>query len=84
MLRLPQFCCVKYVAMELTRGNEKRVMSPSGGSTLMTSAPMSASIRPQCGPESTRGEVEHAHAVEGTRAPGGPAPPVATVVIEPD
>ena len=22
MLRLPQFCCVKYVAMELTRGNE--------------------------------------------------------------
>ena len=54
MFRLPQFCCVKYVAMELTRGNEKRVMSPSGGSTLMTSAPMSASIRPQCGPESTR------------------------------
>ena len=29
-------------------------MSPSGGSTLMTSAPMSASIRPQWGPESTR------------------------------
>ena len=29
-------------------------MSPSGGSILMTSAPRSASIRPQWGPASTR------------------------------
>ena len=44
MLRFPQFCCAKYDAIEFFRGHENRVMSPSGGSTLITSAPMSTSM----------------------------------------
>src|SRR5512139_1073056 len=36
------------------RGLANRVMSPSGGSTLITSAPRSHSIRVQCGPLRTR------------------------------
>ncbi len=43
----PTFCCTKYVASDPTRGLENRVRSPAGGSTLITSAPMSASIRVQ-------------------------------------
>ena len=54
MLRLPLFCCTKYVDSPLTRGREKRVRSPAGGSTLITSAPRSESMRVQCGPARTR------------------------------
>ena len=54
MLRLPMFCCTKYVDRPLTRGLAKRVRSPAGGSTLITSAPRSDSIRVQCGPARTR------------------------------
>jgi len=54
MLRLPTFCCTKYVASPLILGWLKRVRSPFGGSTLMTSAPRSVSARVAWGPASTR------------------------------
>src|SRR5262245_9860798 len=54
MLRFPAFCWTKYVDSPFTRGLANRVRSPAGGSTLMTSAPRSVSIRVACGPASTR------------------------------
>ena len=52
--RFPQFCCAKYTGSPPTRGCAVRVRSPSGGSTLITSAPRSASALPHDGPDSTR------------------------------
>ena len=45
MLRLPRFTLVKTPLMPGAGPTEmKRVLSPAGGSTLITSAPMSAMI----------------------------------------
>src|SRR5437667_4991177 len=50
MLFLPAFNCPKLVLAPCRSGGRVRIMSPSGASILTTSAPRSASIRPQCGP----------------------------------
>ena len=54
MARLPAFIWAKYGETPSTNGRAVRVTSPSGGSTLVTSAPRSASSRPHSGPETTR------------------------------
>src|SRR5436305_1839656 len=53
-------------------GGTRRVASPSGGSTLITSAPRSASIRPHSGPETTRD-------TSTTRVPESGAAPSVTI-----
>src|SRR5271170_894899 len=50
MLFLPAFNWPKLVLAPSRNGGRVRIMSPSGASILITSAPRSASIRPQCGP----------------------------------
>ncbi len=49
-LFLPAFNWPKLVLAPSRNGGRVRIMSPSGASILITSAPRSASIRPQCGP----------------------------------
>src|SRR3990170_2148962 len=54
-LFLPRLTAMKYVASPPAKGGQPRVSSPlPGSSTLMTSAPMSASSMEQKGPASTR------------------------------
>src|SRR3990172_1749527 len=54
-LFLPRLTAMKYVASPPAKGGQPRVSSPlPGSSTLMTSAPMSASAMEQKGPASTR------------------------------
>ena len=55
MERFPAFTQVKYTLTGSvpTCGCSIRMMSPSAGSTFTTSAPRSASMRPQIGPETT-------------------------------
>src|SRR6185437_10067606 len=48
--RLPALSWPNIVPWPLRCTGRLRIRSPSGDSTLMTSAPMSASRRPQCGP----------------------------------
>src|SRR6266576_3865631 len=50
MLFLPALSWPKLVLARLRNGGRVRIMSPSGASILITSAPRSASIRPQWGP----------------------------------
>ena len=55
MLRLPAFMWLNVTPMpSSSNGGTGRVRSPEGGSTLITSAPRSASTRPQIGPEKIR------------------------------
>src|SRR5262249_46051993 len=64
-LFLPTLSCPKVVEQQLRRGGRVRMVSPSALSILITSAPMSASIRAQWGPaivvekSSTRRPAKH-------------------------
>jgi hypothetical protein len=49
-LLLPTLSPPNTLLQRLRTGGRVRIVSPSAGSILMTSAPMSASIRAQCGP----------------------------------
>src|SRR5207302_3731573 len=49
-LFLPVLSWPKEVLEPLRRGGRDRIMSPSGASSLMISAPRSANSRVQCGP----------------------------------
>src|ERR1700736_743952 len=48
--RLPALSCPNMVEAPSRMTGRERIRSPSGDSTLITSAPMSASSREQCGP----------------------------------
>src|SRR5215813_12573013 len=50
MLFFPALSWPKLVLAPLRNGGRVRIMSPSGASTLITSAPRSARRRVQCGP----------------------------------
>src|SRR3954453_16747154 len=50
MLFFPALSCPKLVLAPLRSGGRVRIMSPSGASILITSAPRSANSRVQCGP----------------------------------
>src|SRR5271163_1248917 len=50
MLFFPALSCPKLVLAPLRSGGRVRIMSPSGASSLITSAPRSARRRVQCGP----------------------------------
>ena len=62
MLRLPRLTALKLGLSVPTAPGICRVESPAGGSTLMTSAPRSASSIAQNGPAITWRDVEHAEA----------------------
>ncbi len=63
-LFLPVFSWPNEVLAPLRSGRRDRIMSPSGASILITSAPRSASNRVQCGPGDRRREVDDPKAVE--------------------
>lgn len=60
----------------LRRGPMARVTSPSGDSTLMTSAPMSPKLLPGHGTENHRRHIKHPHPCERSRCVHVPLPRV--------